>query len=39
MASNANKHYHVEYNELNGCHFNAVAEDIEDETSTHTIIR
>lgn len=39
MTSMANKHYHVEYNELNGCHFNPIAEEIEDEESTHTIMR
>jgi hypothetical protein len=39
MTSAANKHYHVEYNELNGCHFNPIAEEFEDEVSTHTIIR
>lgn len=40
MTSTAGKHYHVEYNELNGCHFNPIAEEIGDEDSTtHTIIK
>lgn len=39
MTSNDNKHRHVEYNELNGCHFNPMAEEFADEDSTHTIIR
>lgn len=37
MTSLANKHFHVEYNELNGCHFNEAL--VEEESSTHTIIR
>jgi predicted RNase H-like HicB family nuclease len=31
MASEERKHYHVEYHELNGCHFNPMAEEIEEE--------
>lgn len=33
------KTYHVEYHELNGCHFNPIAEEFDDKDSTLTIIR
>lgn len=40
MAAPAKQHYHVEYMELHGCHFNPMAEELEDEEdSTLTIIR
>jgi hypothetical protein len=41
MTSTANKRYHVEYNELNGCHFNPIAEleQEENDDSTNSLIR
>lgn len=39
MASAPDKRYHVEYHELNGCHFNPVAEELQDEDEIHPIIR
>ena len=38
MASDR-KHYHVEYHELNGCHFNPIAEEFEEEEPKSEIIR
>lgn len=31
MTSTANRQYHVEYHELNGCHFNPIAEELEQD--------
>lgn len=41
MATDERKHHHVEYYELNGCHFNSIAEEFEeeDQDSTNPIIR
>lgn len=38
MTAEVNKHYHVEYHELNGCHFNPIAEEFQ-EDDVHSIIR
>lgn len=39
MTYTANKPYHVEYHELNGCHFNPIAEEFEEEDHVPEVIK